>query len=256
MTRAVWVGIIVILLAGAAWYALATKTENSESVSNAEDQAVRNFVTDFGTKLRLVPLLAPQEERRAAMDEHYSAYVAPALLASWYPEGADALGRHTSSPWPDRIEVVEVTKTGADTYTVEGNIIEVTSAVTAAKEAAAVQPVTLTIQKSGEGYLITKAVKGSYSELPQRQTIVGYWECLPHKDTSGPQTAECAFGIAVDQSDGHFAIDTSLMETYPIDYPTGTKLRVTGIVTPANQLSGVQKYDIDGIIRATTIEKL
>jgi len=79
-------------------------------------------------------------------------------------------------------------------------------------------------------------------EPAQSQTIVGFWECLPHKNTSGPQTMECAFGIAVDQSDGHYAIDTSLMSTYPVDFPTGTKVRVTGIVTPANQLSSVQKY--------------
>ena len=92
--------------------------------------------------------------------------------------------------------------------------------------------------------------------MPQAQTIVGYWECLPHKNTTGPQTTECAFGIAVDQSDGHLAVDTSLMSTYPVDYPTGTKLRVTGILTPVEALSSIQKYDIDGIIRATTIEKI
>ncbi len=93
-------------------------------------------------------------------------------------------------------------------------------------------------------------------ELPRSQTIVGYWECLPHKNTGGPQTLECAFGLAVDQSDGHYAIDTALMSMYPVDYPVGTKVRVTGIVTPANQLSSIQKYDIDGIIRATVIEKV
>jgi hypothetical protein len=96
----------------------------------------------------------------------------------------------------------------------------------------------------------------SPAQPPQNQTIVGYWECLPHKNTTGPQTMECAFGIAVDQSDGHFGIDTSLMSTYPVDFPTGTRVRVTGVVTPVNQLSSVQKYDIDGIIRATVIEKI
>ena len=81
-------------------------------------------------------------------------------------------------------------------------------------------------------------------------------ECLPHRDTTGPQTMECAFGIAVDQSDGHYAVDTSLMSQYPVDYPTGTKVRVSGVVTPSEQLSSIQKYNIDGIIRATTIEKI
>jgi hypothetical protein len=63
-------------------------------------------------------------------------------------------------------------------------------------------------------------------------------------------------GIAVDQSDGHYAIDTRLMAMSPVDFPTGTKVRVTGIVTPADQLNSIPKYDIDGIIRATTIEKI
>lgn len=94
------------------------------------------------------------------------------------------------------------------------------------------------------------------SEVQDEQEIIGFWECLPPKDRTGPQTMECAFGIAVDRSDGHFGIDTSLMAQYPIDFPTGTKVRVRGIVTPANQLSSVQKYDIDGIIRATVIEQL
>ena len=67
---------------------------------------------------------------------------------------------------------------------------------------------------------------------------------------------ECAFGIAVDKSDGHYAVSMSLMSTYPVDFPTGTHVRVTGVVTPADQLNSVQKYDIDGIINATEIQKI
>jgi hypothetical protein len=88
---------------------------------------------------------------------------------------------------------------------------------------------------------------------PERVSVVGYFECLPHKDTTGPQTAECAFGIAIDQSDGHYGINTSLMSTYPVDFKAGTKVRVTGTVMPPEPAS---KYDTDGTIWATTIEKL
>ncbi len=89
----------------------------------------------------------------------------------------------------------------------------------------------------------------------QRVSVVGYWECLPHKN-SGPgtvHTMECAFGIARDQSDGHYAINTSLMSTYPVDRPTGTKVRVSGVVHPADPNS---PYDIDGVLWATAIERL
>ncbi len=92
--------------------------------------------------------------------------------------------------------------------------------------------------------------------VPRNITVEGYWECLPHKDTTGPQTLECAFGIKTERGDGHYAIDTRLMSTYPIDSPTGAKVRVTGILTPVEMLSSIQRYDIDGIISATSIEKI
>jgi len=95
-----------------------------------------------------------------------------------------------------------------------------------------------------------------YSELPQRISVIGYWECLPHKDTTGPQTMECAIGIALDQSDGHMAVNTSLISTYPVDFSSGTKVKIDGLFTPLDHLSSnsMQKYDIDGIISATSIE--
>ncbi len=256
MTRNTLLGLIALLLVVAGgWYSYANR-EASTSVSNANEAAIETMVMEFGTKLRMVSLLAPTAERKAAMDANYSAYVAPELLAAWYPEGAEALGRYTSNPWPESMGVVEIRNTGADTYAVEANIVEVTTAPGGAVEPAAVQPVTLAVEKRGGTWLIVEMEKGAYSQLPTRQTVVGYWECLPHKDTTGPQTMECAFGIAIDQSDGHYAVNTSLMSTYPVDFPTGTKVRVTGIVTPANQLSSIQKYDIDGIISATLIEKI
>ena len=225
-------------------------------MSSGDSEKVSALVTEFGTKLKMVSLLAPEADRKRAMDEHYTQFVAPELLAQWYKEGAEgALGRYASSPWPEQINIIEIRQEGIG-YVVEANILEVAQGEASSTQPAAVQPVTLTLEKRGDSYLIVKASKGSYSELPHRQTVVGFWECLPTKDTSGPQTTECAFGIAVDQSDGHFAVDTRHMSTYPDDFPTGTKVRVSGMVTPAKQLSSIQKYDIDGIISATTIEKI
>jgi len=255
MTKNIAIGFFILLfLVIGGWYFItppAVSEPNvidSGTVSNEEDSAIRTVVTEFGTKLQYVSTLAPN--RKALMEQYYAPYVAPELIALWSVDGIDALGRQTSSPWPDRIDIVEV-RSLSGRYIVEGNVLEVSST-----GPAAVYPVTLTLEKRGDLWLIVKVTKGAYSELPQKQSIVGFFECLPHKDTTGPQTMECAFGIAVDQSDGHYAIDTSLMSTYPVDYPTGTKVRVTGIVTPVSHLSSVQKYDIDGIIRATSIEKL
>lgn len=262
--RNVLIAFVLVAIAVAV-YSLATMTrpnsllseQPATSVSNEEDVAVRATVEAFGEQLQKVSLLA--SDRAAAMNT-YQPYVAPELIAAWSAEGAEALGRYSSSPWPARINIVEVRRDGAR-YVVEGNVIEVTNSADGVVPAA-VYPVALTLENRAGTWLIVGMTKGAYSQVPHTQTIVGFWECLPHKNTSGPQTAECAFGIAVDQSDGHFAIDTSSMNPtssvtpYPVDYPTGTKVRVTGLVTPANQLSSPQKYDIDGIISATKIEKI
>ena len=98
---------------------------------------------------------------------------------------------------------------------------------------------------------------GTYSEIPQRTSVTGTWECLPHRDTSGPQTMECAFGIR--REDGsHLAVSTLLMATYPVDFPTGTRVQIEGILVPIENISSDhwKKYDIDGIIDATTITKI
>ncbi len=250
--------LVLLLVGGVASYgslAPNTGSQSGTSSSAVNDPEVRVAVEGFGAAMQKVSLLAPTAERKAAMEQNYSAFVAPELLAAWALDGADALGRSTSSPWPDRIQIVEMHEQGA-AFVVEGNVIEVVNTTSSTTAPVAVYPVTLTLEKINGQWMITKATKGAYSELPHSQTIIGYWECLPHKDTTGPQTAECAFGIAKDQSDGHYAVDTSLMARYPVDYPTGTKVRITGIVTPADQLNSPQKYDIDGIIRATAIEKI
>ncbi len=249
--------LIIGILVAISQYSI-VPVENTEPtpsvVSNMEDMVIRALVAEFGTKLQEVPLLASTTARTAAMNASYSKYVAPELLAKWYPEGADALGRQTSSPWPDHIDVIEVRPLGQN-FVVEANIIEVALSQEG-RVPAAVLPVRLTLEKRGDRWLIIKAEKGSYGQLPQRREIVGFWECLPVKNPNQPHTLECAFGIAVDKSDGHYAVNTSLMSTYPVDFPTGTKVKVTGVVTPVEALSSIQKYDIDGIISATSIEKI
>jgi hypothetical protein len=254
MRWGVFIGVTLIVVAVALGMLAYTSNDDGDTgtVSNAEDAAVRIVVSEFGARLKNVSLAAPTAERHSAMEANYRAYVAPELLAQWSQEGAVALGRYSSSPWPENIDIVEVRSTDGS-YVVQGNVIEFANGTDGDSQVAAVYPVTLTLEKREGQWMITEAEKGAYSELPQRRTIVGYWECLPHKDTTGPQTTECALGIAVDQSDGHYAVNTALMAAHPIDFSTGTKVRVTGVVTPANQLSSIQKYDIDGIINATEI---
>lgn len=86
----------------------------------------------------------------------------------------------------------------------------------------------------------------------QRVTLEGVVICLPHKNTSGPQTLECAFGIETTDKK-NYALDTNLLSSTPIDLPFGKRIRATGILTPIERLSTDmwQKYDVQGIFSVT-----
>ncbi len=249
------VGVIVLLLLAvvAGFYLRKETPHQSTTVSNADDSAIRSRMQEFGTKFKSVSLLAPDATKQIA--DTYGPYASAELIAQWQKDPSLAPGKQTSSPWPERLDVVSVSPEGPDGYLVEANVIEMVNGPSGT-EPVGVYAVGMRVEKPADTWIITEFEKGVYSQLPQRQTLKGKWECLPHKDTAGPQTLECAFGIVEDGTSAHYAIDTSLMETHPVDYPTGVHLRVQGVVTPVEQLSSIQKYDIKGIIRATTIEKL
>lgn len=247
----------LVLIAVVAWVAGLGGRTNVAPVASTNDATLRAHIAEFGTKLQLVSLLAPADDLRASMQTHYAAYIAPELLAQWQADPTQALGRRTSSPWPDHIDVVSIEQIGEGAvYRVEANIIEVANDSAMGTQPFAVQPVSFSVESLNGRFFIVAVEKGSYSQLPQRQSVVGFWECLPKKGT-GPHTDECAFGIAKDQSDGHLAVDTNLMSTIP-DFTVGDKVRVEGVVTPVMALSSDrwQSYDIDGIISATTIQKV
>ncbi len=105
---------------------------------------------------------------------------------------------------------------------------------------------------------LTNTDQEAYHAVPVRMTVTGIWECLPVKDPTQPHTMECAFGIDEDGTDRHYAVNTQLMSATPIDYPTGTHLRIDGVMTPAEMLSSDiwQKYNMTGILSATTIMRI
>lgn len=254
---------LVVLVALGVYGYTTYKPENfpqspSGSVSSdANDSAIRMRIEQFGSLMRNISLLSP--DAAAQIQAQYAMYAAPELVGQWVANPLEAPGRKTSSPWPDHINIVSVVPkaSGAafQSYQVEANVIEVASAQ-GGTAPAGVYPVSIGVAKRDGQWMIISWQPGAYSELPQQVTVTGIWECLPHKDRTGPQTMECAFGLAKDQSDGHYAISTVLMSQYPVDFATGTHVRVTGVLTPANQLSSIQKYDIDGVIQATSITKI
>lgn len=91
-----------------------------------------------------------------------------------------------------------------------------------------------------------------------RGTLSGEVVCLPHKDTGGPHTMECAFGMRTDTGE-HYALDLSLMSQENPGLDSGDRFTANGLITPLELLSTDhwQKYDIEGIFSVTdSIEKL
>jgi hypothetical protein len=258
MQKSLFFGIAALVVIAGALALIIGHPRSTAPVSNADDTAVRAAITGFGGTLKNVSLLAPDASTQIATE--YAPYASPALIAKWQGDPEHAPGRLTSSPWPDRIEVSSVDAEG-DTARASGTLVEATSANGGA--ATGSYAVTFTLEKENGTWLITGYEKGA--EQPQAQNgglmqhiITGTWECLPHKDTSGPQTMECALGIKEDGTGDNYSIDTSGMEGGPVDYPTGTHLKVTGTLTAAEALndSHWQIYDMVGIIHATSIEKI
>ena len=120
-----------------------------------DEQVVRAIVSQFGSKLKMVSLLAPHQDIAKAMDDNYAPYVASELLTQWkdYPEYAP--GRLTSSPSPDRIEILSVQTDTEGSFTVLGNVIETTSADSITHSGAKTYPITVRIENRSGAWLIT-----------------------------------------------------------------------------------------------------
>lgn len=103
---------------------------------------------------------------------------------------------------------------------------------------------------SGDAPVVPPA--GQPEVVPQRVTLTGEYACLPHRDTSGPQTMECALGMKAD--DGHYyGLDFNFLEGGVPALATGDRFSAHGLVTPVEMLSTDhwQKYQMKGIFSVT-----
>lgn len=71
---------------------------------------------------------------------------------------------------------------------------------------------------------------------PYRATLTGEYVCLPHVDTSGAQTDECASGLLLEDN-SYVAVDFALMSHTPPPVKVGDTIRASGVVTPVERLS-------------------
>lgn len=91
---------------------------------------------------------------------------------------------------------------------------------------------------------------------PQSATVVGEYICLPHVDTTGPQTDECALGIKTDVGI-YYSLDFSLLSQSVPGLNVGDRISVNGVFTPVERLSSTwwKKYPIRGILSVSDIHR-
>lgn len=135
-----------------------------DKIDKADEGAVRSIVENFGKKLQMVSLQAPKYLLEKSMKENYGEFVSQELIAKWISDPLNAAGRLTSSPWPDRIEILDIKKVSKDTYEVNGEIIEITSTEKASDGIAAKRPITLVVKKTDNQWIINDATLGAYEE--------------------------------------------------------------------------------------------
>lgn len=143
------IGVAVFLLATAGfwWFQLG---DSSLSLSSDETTSVADLVTDFGDVLKNVPLAAPTDVAAESIRLEYGPFVTADLLARWAHTPTDAPGRLTSSPWPERIDVQNVTKL-ENAYVVRGQIQYLTSLEMTEGGAASTENIILTVvEQNGE----------------------------------------------------------------------------------------------------------
>jgi len=77
-------------------------------------------------------------------------------------DSSQALGRLTSSPWPDRIEIKSIITLEENKYLVKGDLIEVTSVEVVSGGKASSRPIELTVENSTGKWLIKEIKLGDY----------------------------------------------------------------------------------------------
>jgi hypothetical protein len=120
------------------------------------EKAIAELIRDFGSKLKHVSLLAPEKIVKDSIQENYGEYVSPALLAQWKNDLQNVPGRVASSPWPERIDIVDTNKLSDYRYRIEADIIKMTSVEMAKGGEAGRRSITLEVEKIENQWLIVK----------------------------------------------------------------------------------------------------
>lgn len=87
---------------------------------------------------------------------------------------------------------------------------------------------------------------------PKEVTLSGTYVCLPHLDTTGPQTEECAFGLKADSGE-YYAVNFGASADAMNQFQSGIHIIAEGNVVIKEALSSDHwaKYNMKGIFTIT-----
>lgn len=94
--------------------------------------------------------------------------------------------------------------------------------------------------------------------VPNEVEIRGQHVCLPHKNTRGVQTLECAIGIKSDEGNFYALELSGLPSDVTRSFGANKNIFVKGLLVPVELLSTDhwQKYDMKGIVQVKSLEVL
>ena len=94
-------------------------------ISKEEKIEITSVVEVFGSKLKAVDLNAPKEIASSKIRDAYYNFLTPRLLIDWMDDSTKALGRTTSTPWPEKIEIISMRKLDFDFFEFYSSVVEV-----------------------------------------------------------------------------------------------------------------------------------
>ena len=131
----------------------------------AEEKAqITELLDNFGRELTNVTIIDPENVVAEQIKEHYTPYLTSNLLSKWVLDPSLAMGRTTSSPWPE-IEVDSMEKVDNDRIKVQGYVVWVASGGQNGVEVTATVPAVFFVKKdSSTGkFLIDNVLSNKYA---------------------------------------------------------------------------------------------
>jgi hypothetical protein len=172
--------ILITVLGLAAFGGLVYYTVRSNERLMGEDakNTAETVVNEFGSRLKNVSLLSPEEALKESIRENYGELITPELLSIWENDPSLAPGRVVSSPWPEKIDIYDLA-IGPNEISVGGSVVEATSAEPAGDERLK-RPINIKLTKEDGKWLISEVKIGEYEEeIIYRNDVYGFSFSLP-----------------------------------------------------------------------------